>query len=500
MSTTRLNTLISIPLCVYALLFIAVLRASQIQDCCCDTETVSTHNQEFLNEILTVIRQRTFFRIFKVDIYKPCKLWPDNTLCFKPTCSVQECCDADIPQKWKDMEVANNQQYNIQVDLFVSDTFEHWHNIDEDQWVSYSGNQDQMVYVDLVRNADGYTGYKGEEAGKIWRAVYEAKNLLYLNIDAADRHLYQREDRVLFRLISGFHTLTTCMVFANWPLPHQPHKYGPNLELYEKVLHDHQDWIENLYFDFVFLLRAVNKASHVLSAYDMNTGNPSDDAMTHGLMNYLLRTDFVQTQCSHLHSFDESTMFQEERLLIMDNFKNVFRNISDIMDCVGCEKCKLHAKLELLGLGTALKILFTKDVLSVDMFERNEILALMVTLGKYSDAITFIEDMEQQLKLKKLKQNMHGYVDIDNEWEQQQQTQATHDDTSTEAAEMNATGDESDGFDVLIYQTFAALFLGEKVDACQQWKRFCESKETIEEQTMVAQNICNLYAEFCPKI
>jgi len=27
------------------------------------------------------------------------------------------------------------------------------------------------------------------------------------------------------------------------------------------------------------------------------------------------------------------------------------------MDCISCQKCKLHGKLQLLGIGTALKIL-----------------------------------------------------------------------------------------------------------------------------------------------
>lgn len=31
------------------------------------------------------------------------------------------------------------------------------------------------------------------------------------------------------------------------------------------------------------------------------------------------------------------------------------------MDCVGCEKCRLWGKLQVLGLGTALKILFSVD-------------------------------------------------------------------------------------------------------------------------------------------
>eukprot|EP01083_Nonionella_stella_P117339 349546_1 len=473
----------SLQLLVYTTLTITILsiisRASQIEDCCCDTETVNTNNQEFLNEILTVLRKRTFFRIFKVDIYKSCKLWPDNTLCFKPTCSVQECCDEDIPQKWKEMDPET--RYNKPIDLFVSSPFDHWNNIDEDQWVSHTDNQEQMIYVDLESNPDGYTGYKGEEAGNIWQAIYEAKHLLYLNIAESHFDKYDREDRVLFRLISGFHTLTTCMVFANWPMPNNPQIYGPNVALYEKVLHRHQDWIENLYFDFVFLLRAVNKASDVLKEYDYSTGNPSDDAMTMGLMNYLLQTDFIQIQCNHLNSFDESTMFQEERREIITNFRNVWRNISEIIDCVGCEKCKLHAKCELLGLGTALKILFTRDVLSVDMFERNEMLALIVTLAKYSDAIQFVEDMEEQIKINKL-----SGASIDRNVEPEDITKV----------------DIDNDLDVLMDKTFDAVFAKNVFDSCNQWRSLChdlefEQSEYSAQNEQIATKICGIFRQHC---
>ena len=38
-----------------------------------------------------------------------------------------------------------------------------------------------------------------------------------------------------------------------------------------------------------------------------------------------------------------------------------FHNITRIMDCVGCEKCKMWAKLQLLGIATSLKILFSAE-------------------------------------------------------------------------------------------------------------------------------------------
>jgi phosphoribosylaminoimidazole-succinocarboxamide synthase len=35
--------------------------------------------------------------------------------------------------------------------------------------------------------------------------------------------------------------------------------------------------------------------------------------------------------------------------------------VSRIMDCVGCDKCRLWGKLQISGLGTALKVLFSYD-------------------------------------------------------------------------------------------------------------------------------------------
>ena len=48
-----------------------------------------------------------------------------------------------------------------------------------------------------------------------------------------------------------------------------------------------------------------------------------------------------------------------EAQVLKEEFKQHFRNISRIMDCVGCDKCRLWGKLQTQGLGTALKILFS---------------------------------------------------------------------------------------------------------------------------------------------
>jgi len=63
--------------------------------------------------------------------------------------------------------------------------------------------------------------------------------------------------------------------------------------------------------------------------------------------------------------FNERMLFQEtsdaEALLILKNMQHRFYNISRIMDCVSCDKCRLNGKVQIRGLATAMKVLFLPD-------------------------------------------------------------------------------------------------------------------------------------------
>jgi ERO1-like protein beta len=60
--------------------------------------------------------------------------------------------------------------------------------------------------------------------------------------------------------------------------------------------------------------------------------------------------------------FDERGMFTgADAQQLKEEFKVHFRNISRIMDCVECDKCRLWGKVQVTGLGTASKILFELD-------------------------------------------------------------------------------------------------------------------------------------------
>ena len=72
---------------------------------------------------------------------------------------------------------------------------------------------------------------------------------------------------------------------------------------------------------------------------------------------------------SFKNHFDETQLFKGdpvEAQKLKEEFKQKFRIITRIMDCVGCDKCRLWGKVQTLALGTALKILFSGNNFGTD--------------------------------------------------------------------------------------------------------------------------------------
>ena len=46
---------------------------------------------------------------------------------------------------------------------------------------------------------------------------------------------------------------------------------------------------------------------------------------------------------------------------LLNEIQHKFYNISRIMDCISCDKCRLNGKVQVRGLATTLKMLFLPD-------------------------------------------------------------------------------------------------------------------------------------------
>eukprot|EP00497_Spongosphaera_streptacantha_P005366 TRINITY_DN6336_c0_g1_i1.p1 TRINITY_DN6336_c0_g1~~TRINITY_DN6336_c0_g1_i1.p1 ORF type:complete len:128 (+),score=20.36 TRINITY_DN6336_c0_g1_i1:58-384(+) len=82
------------------------------------------------------------------------------------------------------------------------------------------------------------------------------------------------------------------------------------------------------------------------------TGNAYDDNRTIYQIMELLDQEFILEQCDQSSSFDETRLFQGEKgRELREKVQSAIQKINLVLDCVGCEKCKLHAKMELPGVG-----------------------------------------------------------------------------------------------------------------------------------------------------
>lgn len=90
-------------------------------------------------------------------------------------------------------------------------------------------------------------------------------------------------------------------------------------------------------------------------------------------------------------------------LALKEEFRRHFVNISSIMDCVGCDKCRLWGKLQTHGMGTALKILFSDTPASAlngrnyskFQLQRNDVVALLNSLGRFSSSIREVHEFRK---------------------------------------------------------------------------------------------------------
>ena len=275
-------------------------------------------------------------------------------------------------------------------------------------------------WVDLQDNEERWTGYNGS---KVWNAIYSENCVL----DSTKEMCY--EERVLYKLLSGMHASVSLHIAESWFPPSKRlgrSEWSANPAMFKRHFGGHPERLMNVHFAFVVMLRALAKAKPVLYDHDYrldpslaaelinrttSPGTPSSSASdqqtlaasakrTQMLVRRLLDSNILNSCSGVFSAFDESLLFSDGEnpstaLALKTNFKGVFQNISSVLDCVTCQKCKLHGKVVLMGLGTALKILLTPpDVLQQqNILEPIEVVALINSIGKFSSAITAMDQL-----------------------------------------------------------------------------------------------------------
>lgn len=292
------------------------------------------------------------------------------------------------------------------------------------QWTEADPESSSLAYVDLLKNPEGFTGYSGPDAHRIWSSVYDEN--CFRGTDGEDEGLCL-EERAFFRLVSGLHASISTHLSLN-ALDGKPHT-----QLWVDRVGRWPNRLRNLYFTFLVVLRAVRKAGDRLLAPGLlSSGLEGEDARVSELLTRLVGSDAPGDHPAAAlvgRAFDEQAMFRVRREEVVDacpavlsggltdmqeltrryheaaqrkaalraEFQGKFRNISRIMDCVGCEKCRMWGKLQFLGLGTAMKVLFDDDGANAEIpLTRNEAVALVNVLHRLAISVAEVTNMRDR--------------------------------------------------------------------------------------------------------
>ncbi|KAF5393259.1 hypothetical protein D9757_000769 [Collybiopsis confluens] len=369
----------------------------------CDYETVESVNGDLFSNVHELVKM-PFFKYFQVDLYRECPFWDDQGSCNNPGCAITTVDESQVPLKWRAKVLS-------QVDGLVDDRHELPGCYYRDSDFCWLDDNTEGDYYDLTLVPERFTGYSGPEAHRIWRTIYEENcfGLSEFNImDGAapapvslpdtmtdvlrsgegTENEQCLEKRVYYKVISGLHASISTHICAEY-LNQTTGEWGPNLQCFVNRIASHPERLQYIYFNTVLMLRAVARLGPYLSAYDYcSTGTEKDDVETKEILSKVISIAQKAGQ------FDESALFRGENANILkEEFKVHFRNVTRIMDCVGCDKCRLWGKIQTTGIATALKVLFELDEKALNphananLLQRSEVVALLNTLHRFSESL-----------------------------------------------------------------------------------------------------------------
>ena len=251
-------------------------------------------------------------------------------------------------------------------------------------------------YYDLEVFPEAYTGYDGSE---IWKFIHE--RICFNGYEYDDDHWKADFNKA----VSGLHSMISAQVVRGiqeridtgegfnkdeaWtePMKEFQRRLGPKGETPLAI--------ENLYFTYMLLLTAVSKARTRLLR-DAESGKFSADEaqdLTAVLASPLLDNPSVGAASTKLH---DHAVKDSDAVGALWEARMRSRELMRIMNCVQCNKCRLHGKVSVMGLSTALQILVGQTGEGGDMarIHRVELAALITTLHKFSRSIDFVQQMQ----------------------------------------------------------------------------------------------------------
>jgi len=330
-----------------------------------------------LEPLLDQLRDEKFFRLYSVDMLGSCEYLPQELFeCYSESCEIYPIDEDEVPDKIKSTDASEHE--------FELDGWARWDMPSED-------------YYDIKQFPEEYTAYDGSD---VWRFIHG--RICFNGDKMKDTDSWQEDFN---KAVSGLHSMISAQIIkgiddilANGEQPAEPWT-KPDVEFKRRLSPSGETpaALENLYFAYMLLLSAVSAArGRLLEDCKANKfEGPSVDKLQKVLSSPLFDDPNIGIASQKLH--DHAVKDQDSRVALWEarmRMREMFR----IMNCVQCNKCRLHGKISSMGISTAFQILLGRSGDGGDpkRIHRVELAALMTTLSKFSTAISFATKMAKE--------------------------------------------------------------------------------------------------------
>lgn len=401
-----------------------------IQDACGATFEAVERTNHRVRPLVTDLVNTDFFKYYYLDLYgDSCPLSDDSATCGNRACAVDTVDDqADLPEIWRPSYLGKFAKNSFSTEGEINDDVELScvTNAEDGLLFDETGSQRKLasdctnknycipeddrtgsdgVYVSLPDNPERYTGYAAPHSSMIWNTVYDQNCFGYAGesqILDPMRPEVCIEQRLFYRLISGMHSSVSthlCYSYLNTTTG----VWGPNVDCFMSRVGNHPERLSNLYFNYALVSRAVAKLRNYMDDLQFCPESSGYDQATRKQVLNLARSANTSP-----HIFNETLVFSTpEALLLKEEFRNRFRRVGALMDCVGCDRCRLWGKIQAGGYGTALKIVFELSENTVNdgqsrelmaSLRRSELVSLINTFDRLSKSIEAVEYFREVVK------------------------------------------------------------------------------------------------------
>ncbi|KHJ45816.1 endoplasmic Reticulum Oxidoreductin 1 [Trichuris suis] len=161
----------------------------ELHSCECTEKSVDVFNNVHIHGLLAKLLKKDCFRYYKTDMEKDCPFWQSNRYCTSRECGIENC-DDEVPialkyTKYQAPDAYRSSRCDESNEIDPLDKtitagqrkkLEKWTEHDErlDVYCDVEDeSSEKLHYVDLIRNPERYTGYKGNSAQRVWKCIYE---------------------------------------------------------------------------------------------------------------------------------------------------------------------------------------------------------------------------------------------------------------------------------------------------------------------------------------